>query len=383
MNQQVRTSPQPTLLFVPDISGFTQFVNETEISHSRHIIEELLENLIDANEIGLSVSEIEGDAILFYREGPAPSAAALLAQVQRMYVRYHAHLKKYETHRICQCGACSTANELTLKCIAHYGEVGRQQVKDYSKLFGKHVIVVHRLMKNSVPHSEYVLLTRPLVNACSNGVQINQAAWAPPELGEEQYDVGSVEYCYISLAPLMTHVPEPAIEDYSLPGATAKVLEYEVVIEAPIDMVFNVVSDLSARHYWMVGLVGSDRLNSKITRNGSTHRCVMKGDEGDPFFVSHNFQRGKDFITFTDTATKQGFCTVFTLRRIGNQVTRLQLHYFVKRNPFKEVLFKLLMRKKVARDAEASCAKLETYCKDLLRAGRQHPAQILFEPARE
>ena len=40
---------QPTLLFVPDISGFTRFVNETEISHSRHIIAELLETLIDAN----------------------------------------------------------------------------------------------------------------------------------------------------------------------------------------------------------------------------------------------------------------------------------------------------------------------------------------------
>ncbi|MFC2085655.1 hypothetical protein ACFLRO_00420 [Bacteroidota bacterium] len=34
---------QPGLLFVPDISGFTQFVKATEISHSRHIIQELLE----------------------------------------------------------------------------------------------------------------------------------------------------------------------------------------------------------------------------------------------------------------------------------------------------------------------------------------------------
>ncbi len=58
---------QGTLLFIPDISGFTQFVNETEIQDSQHIIEELLEAIIDANEIGLEISEIEGDAILFYR----------------------------------------------------------------------------------------------------------------------------------------------------------------------------------------------------------------------------------------------------------------------------------------------------------------------------
>lgn len=55
------------LLFIPDISGFTRFVTETEIGHSRIIIQELLEILINANGIGLEISEIEGDAILFYK----------------------------------------------------------------------------------------------------------------------------------------------------------------------------------------------------------------------------------------------------------------------------------------------------------------------------
>ena len=82
MNQQAST--QPTLLFIPDISGFTQFVSETEISHSQHIIEEVLEAIIDANEIDLEISEIEGDAILFFRANQAPVGAELLAQVQLM-----------------------------------------------------------------------------------------------------------------------------------------------------------------------------------------------------------------------------------------------------------------------------------------------------------
>ena len=53
------------LLFIPDISGFTRFINETEIDHSRLIIQELLELLINNNTTGLEISEIEGDAILF------------------------------------------------------------------------------------------------------------------------------------------------------------------------------------------------------------------------------------------------------------------------------------------------------------------------------
>ena len=46
------------LLLIPDISGFTQFVNQTDIEHSRLIIQELLEIIINQNKIGLEVSEI-------------------------------------------------------------------------------------------------------------------------------------------------------------------------------------------------------------------------------------------------------------------------------------------------------------------------------------
>ena len=74
------------LLFIPDISGFTRFVNEVEIGHSRFIIQQLLDLLIKANEIGLEVSEIEGDAILFYKFGESPALKELYEQV--CFVRF-------------------------------------------------------------------------------------------------------------------------------------------------------------------------------------------------------------------------------------------------------------------------------------------------------
>src|SRR5258705_11421522 len=85
---------QPTmdnkgLIFIPDISGFTRFINETEIEHSRHIIQELLEIIINANQTGLEISEIEGDAILFYRYGNAPNLQELYKQVEKMFWEFH------------------------------------------------------------------------------------------------------------------------------------------------------------------------------------------------------------------------------------------------------------------------------------------------------
>ena len=54
-----------SLLFIPDISGYTEFVQNTEVEHSQHVIAELLEILIDANTQQLQLAEVEGDALLF------------------------------------------------------------------------------------------------------------------------------------------------------------------------------------------------------------------------------------------------------------------------------------------------------------------------------
>ena len=135
------------LLFIPDISGFTRFVNESEIEHSRLIIQELLELLINANQLGMEVSEVEGDAILFYKFGNSPDMKDLYKQVEKMFWDFHHHLNAYERGRYCQCKACVSAVNLSLKVITHYGEFTGYNVKNFSKLIGKDVIVAHQLLK--------------------------------------------------------------------------------------------------------------------------------------------------------------------------------------------------------------------------------------------
>lgn len=77
------TDTKPAFSFIPDMSGFTQFVTETEINHSRHIIQELLELLIDSNELKLELVEIEGDALFFCRFGLAPDAGSMIGQAKK------------------------------------------------------------------------------------------------------------------------------------------------------------------------------------------------------------------------------------------------------------------------------------------------------------
>ena len=87
MPKQATPGPgvQSALLFMPDISGFTEFVSKTEIQHAQSIVGELLEIIMESNQLDLEVSAIEGDAIFFYRLGKAPTLDQLWGQVQQVY----------------------------------------------------------------------------------------------------------------------------------------------------------------------------------------------------------------------------------------------------------------------------------------------------------
>ena len=368
----------PTLLFIPDISGFTDFVSNTEIDHSQHIIQELLEVIIDANEIGLEVSEIEGDAVLFYRTGTAPTAAELLAQIQRMYTKFHGHLAKYHTQRICHCGSCVSTDVLKLKFIIHYGDVAIKEVKDFLKLFGKDVIVAHRLMKNDVPHNEYALFSHDLLNACSAWVELKQAAWSTPENGTGSYDFGTIDYCYLSLEELKKHIPPPAAQNFISDKADQVYDTFERVIAAPLETVFSVLTDLGFRGEWIPFLKGVEDVNHGIAQQGSSHRCVVDGGDGDLFFVSHNFDIKKDLITFMETEPHHKVNVLYTLRRIGKGVTRLERINYSKNGWLNKIKYMMKARKGMVPWVNGAMDNLKEYCEKLEREKQSHTSEIVL-----
>ena len=150
------------LIFIPDISGFTQFVTSVDLIHSEHIIRELLEIILDANEMGLNVSDVEGDAILFYKLGESPDLDVTYKQVEKMFLSFHKQLELYESRRTCHCNACMSIIHLSLKIITHYGEFTEYRIKNFLKLIGKDVIIAHQLLKNDIPQHEYWLITNNL-----------------------------------------------------------------------------------------------------------------------------------------------------------------------------------------------------------------------------
>jgi carbon monoxide dehydrogenase subunit G len=365
------TAAQPALLFMPDISGFTEFVSNNEIIHAQSIIQEVLEILIESNNIQLEVQEIEGDAIFFYRVGLPPSVEELLQQIQVMFSRFHQHLQLYERQRICPCGACTSAANLKLKIIAHFGEVTGYSVKKHQKLFGRDVIVVHRLLKNNLNSKEYALMTLPLLNGAKPPEKFPD--WFMPEEASENYDVGEIRFQVSDLTKLREQLPPPQITDLRLSGKAKQVFTVEDIIPAPPADVFGAIFDISQRPQWMEGVKQIEMVTKDlINRVGTMHRCITDS-KNNPVLVTEYAHIGDGKAVLVEMERKGLSGCRFTVQQEGEAGTRLTIDMLIKNNPLLLAFFNLFMKNKLRSKLTKSITNLSNYC-------RQHLAQTDASP---
>ena len=112
----------PTLLCIPDISGFTKFMSETDFELSSKVIPSLLNKIVYSNEINLKISEIEGDAVLFYRTGKLPSLKALVDQCRFFYTEFYKQLHHLKARYKNSDDSDIIPEMLGLKIVLHFGE---------------------------------------------------------------------------------------------------------------------------------------------------------------------------------------------------------------------------------------------------------------------
>jgi len=353
-----------SLIFIPDISGFTNFVKETEIQHSQHIIQELLELLIDSNEIGLELSEIEGDALLFYKSRDIPGFEALLEQSKKMFLDFHNHLVDYEHRRVCHCGACSAASQLSLKFIAHEGDVSVIKIKDRENLYGNDVILAHKLLKNDVQSDEYLLVT-DAISEKSELKNIQTLDWAKLQNGQSTYEnYGEIPYNFIPLNPLQAQVKEP--EPLRMPEKMKVPDTVERYIDVPPDRLFQLVSDLALKESWVKGVDKLEFKKDHVNRVGDTHVCVIDQKDFEFETVSNDF--GKDKLVYGERIHNfdlfKEFSTYFVIGKNGDGSDLcVQVHYLI--NPVLGFLLKPFIHSKIRKVLERTIEQLSAYHHEL------------------
>jgi hypothetical protein len=345
------------LVFIPDISGFTRFVNETEISHSRLIIQELLEIIINANRIGLEISEIEGDAILFYKFGPPPELKDLYNQVSAMFVDFHRNLTAYENRRYCQCNACRSAINLTLKVISHYGEFTDYSVKNFRKLIGKDIIVAHQLLKNDIPQHEYWLVTEKLV---SSGLQhLEGLQW---NSSKKEIEAGEITYVYAPLGKLKAEIKEETNAPVT-PENMSRVFSLTREFNTDIITLFHATGDFQYRHRWVENVRSVEELTHFLPRVGM--KCRYITDNEPVIFYSNDYFYSNTKIQFSETDEAKATYIRFTLDRIDIKRTKLSIDYYVEDKFLPKLKFSLMKKRSIQTLYEKSIKNLDGLVSEL------------------
>ncbi|MCH8843141.1 MAG: DUF2652 domain-containing protein [SAR324 cluster bacterium] len=262
--------PRQGLMLIPDISGYTEFLHAVELSHSGHIISDLLETLIAENRLGLTLSEVEGDALFFYRMGPAPTLEQIQDQVNRWFIAFHARLNLLQRDNYCRCGACNFIPRMTLKFVGHYGEMGLHKVGGRSKVIGTDVILVHRLLKNTVRIDEYFFLTKMLY-AATGARALEETSIITCE---EEYPVfGKVSMIVFRLAHLLEQIP-PTPPVPALPSHERLIRE-EIEVNCTLDQAVQYLSNLENQLQWLEGIRSLEMDRDEPLRSGQHHVCVI------------------------------------------------------------------------------------------------------------
>lgn len=240
-------TPADGYLLLADISGYTKFLAGPELDHGHAIVRELTSLVRHALVPPLRFVKFEGDAVFCYAtDATFRDGERLVELLGACYFAFTNRLDDMRRSTTCTCRACASVGALDLKFLAHHGtfvvdldEDGREDVA------GRDVIVVHRLLKNTVSETGidvgYAFLTSPCLEQLPQALSL--------ETRSETYDgIGTGSGGVHDLRPAVVAMREARRE-----RLTSDEADFETVGElaAAPAVVWQYVVDAVERQRWV------------------------------------------------------------------------------------------------------------------------------------
>lgn len=213
-------------LVMADIAGYTSFLVGTELEHAQSIIEELTAVIRQRLAPPLRFVKLEGDAVFCYADGRTfADGEHLIELLEVCYFDFSNLLFNMARATTCRCAACASIDSLDLKFIAHYGTFIKQRGEATDDLAGPDVILVHRLLKNTISErtgiGPYVFLSDACMDRLQQSLDLPRHSETYEPFGETS---GSVH----DLGPVLREMREARREYVSANDA-----DYETNIAVP------------------------------------------------------------------------------------------------------------------------------------------------------
>jgi uncharacterized protein YndB with AHSA1/START domain len=143
--------PREGYLLLADISGYTAFLAGTELEHAHAIIRELTKLIRERLAPPMRFVKLEGDAVFCYAEAAAfQDGERFVELIEVCYFDFSNRLLDMTRDTTCRCDACKAIPTLGLKFVTHFGRFMIESDDGREDLAGPDVILVHRLLKNTI-----------------------------------------------------------------------------------------------------------------------------------------------------------------------------------------------------------------------------------------
>jgi uncharacterized protein YndB with AHSA1/START domain len=276
-SEGMNDAPEPAFLVIADISGYTSYLAGVELDHAQDILADLIDVVVRSVRPTFRLAKLEGDAAFAFAMGETIDGSALQDTVERTYFSFRRRLRDIGQASQCDCNACTLMPRLDLKFVVHHGPIVRQRMAGREELVGRDVIVVHRLLKNSVVESlglpAYALYTGAVMAAAGVG---DPAAGGLVEHLESYEFVGEVpgwvrdlEAAYREAEARSEVVIGPQDETWSV----------SFDLPAPPAVTWDWLTSPVRRPQWQPGLTAFDAASPTGRRGvGTTNHCVHGRD---------------------------------------------------------------------------------------------------------
>jgi uncharacterized protein YndB with AHSA1/START domain len=265
----MRDRTQHGCLVIADISGYTAYLTGVELEHSHDILADLLGMVAEGLCPPLRLAKLEGDAVFCVAGDDAlPSGAGLMETFEQTYLSFARRRRTMALSSSCTCDACRRTPELDLKFCAHYGSYVEHEVAGSRELVGPDVILVHRLLKNSVADAHglrgYALITA----ACAEALGISGLA----EHTERYEDVGPVAGGLVDLQARWRQAEQDVRTVVARDDAD---LLLEDDVHAAPDEVWAAMTDPAHAMQWRVGVTDISEEHARGGRGvGTVTHCL-------------------------------------------------------------------------------------------------------------
>jgi class 3 adenylate cyclase len=123
---------------------------------------ELLKAVIDATHPPLALNKLEGDGAFLYALANSDEvgvARTVARQVEELFKKFRAKARALAEDSRHSVEARQAVSGLRFKALLHCGEAAFKNIRQFEEIAGEDVILIHRLLKNSLPTQNYVLMT--------------------------------------------------------------------------------------------------------------------------------------------------------------------------------------------------------------------------------